>query len=100
MFFWRLTSVIFLIIGLFLFVQSLLAQNITFFYFAFASYGVASLIWLAIDKLYTDFSMPKSTQLNSTNNTGWLYDDVFSILEIVLNLPKIIFLFLIHAIYN
>lgn len=102
MFFWRLTSVIFLIIGLFLFIESLLMQNISFFYWAMAFYSVASLIWLTIQQLYVDFSMPRNPK-NDTDNwyIGWI--DGFDILEfigIILSLPKIIFLFLIHAIYS
>lgn len=101
MFYWRLLSITFLIIGLFLFVQSLLLQNLTLFYFSLASYGLASLIWLTIEKLYVNFSMPKNPNEESSN---WLnsfgYFDWFDFLDIILSLPKIIFLFLIHAIYN
>lgn len=101
MFYWRLLTITLLIIGLFLFVQSLVLQNINLFYFAVGFYSLASLIWLTIEKLYVNFSMPKNPKEESSN---WLnsfgYFDWFDFLDIILSLPKIIFLFLIHAIYN
>ena len=51
MFFWRLISLVCLIIALFLFIQSLLLQDIRFFYGAIAFYSVASLVWLTIKNL-------------------------------------------------
>lgn len=100
MFYWRLISITLLIIGLFLFAQSLILQNLTLFYFSLASYGLASLIWLTIEKLYVNFSMPKNPKSNTANNHRWLYDDIFTFIDLVLSLPKIIFLFLIRMIYD
>ena len=100
MFFWRLLSITLLIIGLFLFLQSLLLQNINFFYSALALYGFASVIWLTIKKLYINFSMPKNPKSNTSYSNWILYDDIFSFIELLLSLPKILFLFLIHTIYD
>lgn len=97
---WRFLSVTLLIVGVFLFVQSLIGQNIRLFYFALVCYAVASVIWLTVEKLYVNFSMPKNPKSNTSNKNWWLYDDMFSFIDLVLSLPKIIFLFLIHAIYH
>lgn len=99
MFFWRLLSITFLIIGLFLFVQSLILQNITFFYFAIGFYCLASLIWLTIQKLYVEpFTYKKP--LNQTQSSfNWL-SDIANMMDFILSLPKIVFLFLIRIFYN
>ncbi len=102
MFFWRLISLVCLIIALFLFIQSLLLQDIRFFYGAIAFYSVASLVWLTIKNLYVDFCMPKNPKNNTDGlNSGLLFGfEIIDFFDIILSLPKIIFLFFIRAIYN
>lgn len=101
MFYWRLLSITLLIIGLFLFGKSLIEQNLTLFYFSFASYGLASVIWLTIEKLYTNFRMPKNPQNNRNTVSSYLDNsDIFIFIDMVLSFPKSLFLLLIHAIYN
>lgn len=102
MFFWRFISLVCLVIALFLFIQSLILQDIHFFYGAMAFYSVASLVWLMIKNLYVDFCMPKNPKSNTDGlNSGLFFGfDVIDFFDSILGLPNIIFLFFMRAIYN
>lgn len=79
MFFWRIVYVCLFILGAGLLLLSAFSQNHTLLIWAFVTLGIGLIIWYIVEKLYANFTMPKSTQ-QKQSSTGLPLDNIIDVL--------------------